>query len=179
MATETELSLPPWAGLGQLANTRPVLVQDTREQVPLVFTRLRCVRGTIGTGDYSILGLLDAFSVEKKSIDDLVNCCTADRDRFARELCRLRGYKFKRLLILGSRAEIELQRYHSWVSPKAVLGSLAAWECRYDVPVVYASSPVEAARMVEGWAFYFSREYVRAANELLRAAQNDEPEGEQ
>jgi hypothetical protein len=41
MATETELTLPTLRGLGELANTRPILVQDTREQVPLVFTRLR------------------------------------------------------------------------------------------------------------------------------------------
>ena len=37
-------------------NPDPVIVCDTREQEPLVFTRLRSVRGTLTTGDYGILG---------------------------------------------------------------------------------------------------------------------------
>ena len=163
---------------GDLANTRPILVQDTREKIPLPFQRLKCVTGTLMTGDLSVLGLLDAFSIEKKTLDDLTNCCCGDRERFERELHRLRGFRFKRILILGSRSEIEMQRYHSRISPKSVLGSLSAWECRYDTPVVYASTPVEAARMVESWAYYFAREHVRACNELLKAARQDEPEGD-
>ena len=86
MSSETpELTLPALRGLGALANTRPVIVIDTREQIPLEFTRLKSVRGTIGTGDYSILGLLDSFSIEKKTIDDLIGCVTGDRPRFERE----------------------------------------------------------------------------------------------
>jgi hypothetical protein len=61
MATETELTLPALRGLEELANTRPILVQDTREQVPLVFTRLRCVRGTIGTARQKFISAANSF----------------------------------------------------------------------------------------------------------------------
>ena len=42
-------------GLAKLADCRPVLVVDSREQDPLEFTRLQVVKGTLYSGDYSIL----------------------------------------------------------------------------------------------------------------------------
>ena len=46
--------LPALRSLGDLADNSPVIVCDTREQEPLVFTRFTSVRGTLQTGDYSI-----------------------------------------------------------------------------------------------------------------------------
>jgi DNA excision repair protein ERCC-4 len=109
-----ELTLPALRSLGELSDAKPTIVVDNREQTPLIFTRLASVEGTLYSGDYSVLGLEDLFSVERKSIDDLVGCCTGEnRERFERELHRLRGFRFKRLLIIGSRGLIEVQRYRS------------------------------------------------------------------
>jgi DNA excision repair protein ERCC-4 len=64
--------------------------------VPLRFERLKSVAGTLYSGDYSITGLEASFAVERKSIDDLANCCmAANRERFERELHGLCGYQFK------------------------------------------------------------------------------------
>jgi DNA excision repair protein ERCC-4 len=162
---------PALRSLGQLADHAPTIVIDMREQNPLVFGQLQSVRGMLVTGDYSIQGLQELFSVERKSVEDLVGCCMGEnRLRFERELHRLRGFRFKRLLVVGSRHEIELQCYHSRISPKSVLGSLAAWEVRFDLPVVFASTPGEAADQIERWAWYFAREVVEATNDLWRAA---------
>jgi DNA excision repair protein ERCC-4 len=77
-----------------------VVVFDSREQDPLIFQNLTSVRGTLYTGDYSILGLEELIAVERKTIPDLVSCCMGEnRERFERELHRLRGFRFKRLLI--------------------------------------------------------------------------------
>jgi ERCC4-type nuclease len=115
--------------------------------------------------------LRDSFAVERKSIDDLANCClSSSRERFEHELHRLRGFRFKRLLVVGSREDIAAGHYHSRIAPKAVLATLGAFETRY-VPVVFAATPEEAARMIEQWAFYFSREIVENANALLRGCQ--------
>ncbi|MEA3163844.1 MAG: hypothetical protein QOE88_1662 [Verrucomicrobiota bacterium] len=46
-----------------------------REQEPLVFKSLKSVRGTLLTGDYSVAGLEELCSVERKSISDPVSCC--------------------------------------------------------------------------------------------------------
>jgi ERCC4-type nuclease len=67
MATETELTLPALSGLGELANAKPVIVIDSREQEPLSFTRLRSVVGTLTSGDYSVAGLEELFAVERKT----------------------------------------------------------------------------------------------------------------
>ena len=102
-----EKKLPGLHGLCDLADLRPVIVVDSREQTPLVFTRLQAIPGTLYAGDYSVCGLEASFAVERKSIDDLANCCMgANRERFERELHRLRGYRFKRLLVVGTREDI-------------------------------------------------------------------------
>ena len=163
-------NLPALRCLGNLADVRPTIITDTREQTPLAFTRLQSERGTLTTGDYSFKGGEELFAVERKTIADLAGCCTGDnRDRFFRELHRLRGHRFKRLLIVGTRAEIEAGSYRSELSPKAVLATLGAIEARFDVPVCFAESASLAAREVERWAFYFAREQVETVNTLARA----------
>ncbi len=98
-----------------------MILIDSREQEPLVFERLASVLGTLTTGDYSIAGLEDLFSIEPKTVADLVGCCMREhRSRFERELHRLRGYRFKRLLVVGSEAEILAGQYHSNIKPEAV-----------------------------------------------------------
>jgi len=169
MTTETMPNLPALRCLGSLADVQPCVITDNREQTPLVFTRLQSRPGTLATGDYSFAGAEELFSIERKSVADLVACSTGDnRDRFFRELHRLRGYRFKRLLVVGSLGEIERGGYRSLVKPNAVLATIAAIEVRYDVAVVFAPSPEEAARRIEEWAFWFARELVETCNTLAR-----------
>ena len=69
--------------------------------------------------------------------------------------------------MIGKREEIQCHAYHSKVAPKAVQASLRAFEVRYDLPVVWAATPEEAAAIIEEWAFWFSRDIVVKANALL------------
>jgi hypothetical protein len=81
---------PALRGLAKPADLRPVIAIDTREQAPLKFTRLQAVERALFTGDYSIFGLKDSFAIERKSLDDIANCClSSNRDRFEHELHRL------------------------------------------------------------------------------------------
>jgi len=163
------VTLPGLRGLAKLADQRPVIVADPREQEPLVFTRLQSIRGTLYSGDYSIKGLESVFAIERKSVEDLANCClTSNRARFERELHRVRSYQFKRLLVIGTREDIAAGRYYSRIAPKAVLATLGAFEVRYSIPVVFAETPEAGAREIEHWAWYFSREVVQNSNDLLR-----------
>ena len=166
---DTLPNLPALKHLGELADRLPTVVIDTREQAPLPIRRLPVVAGGLYSGDYSVAGLEDGFAVERKSIDDLVSCCVnSNRERFEHELLRLRGMRFKRLLIIGTRAQVEAGNYTSKITPASVLGTLAAFEIRYDCPVVWASTPEAGAYLVETWAWYFAREYVEQANGLFR-----------
>lgn len=146
----------------------PTILVDSREQTPLPFAHFPAECATLYTGDYSAKGIEQSFCVERKSLADLVGSLTAERDRFTRELERMRGYAFRRLLVIGSRNEIEQHAYRSKASPAAILGSLWAFEVRYSVPVVFAATPEEGAETVERWTFYALRERMKEADELRR-----------
>ncbi|HEV3065746.1 MAG TPA: ERCC4 domain-containing protein [Chthoniobacterales bacterium] len=163
--------LPALKSIGDLAGAEPTIVVDTREQDPLPFSRLKTQPGTLITGDYSVAGLETSFAVERKTVQDFVGCCMGEnRSRFERELHRLRGMRFKRLLIVGTENEILRGQYHSNIKPKSVFGTLCAFEIRYDTPVVFCPTPEAAGRMIERWGFWFTREAVEAVNDLWRAS---------
>ena len=146
----------------------PTILTDTREQDPLTFANLPTERRTLTTGDYSVLGFEREFCIERKTTGDLVQSLTRERDRFSRELQRMRAFDFRRLLVVGAPADLEEHRYRSLANPKAIIGSLCAFEVRFDVPVCFRETPEAAAVQVERWATYFVRECLIAASETLR-----------
>ncbi len=155
--------------LGKLAVAEPVIIVDTREQDPLPFSRLRTQSGILITGDYSVAGLENLFAIERKTIADLVSCCTGqNRERFERELHRLRGFRFKRLIIVGTEEQILRGNFQSNIKPKAVLATLSAFEVRYDLPVIFSETPEAAAHRIEAWSFWFAREVIKPAKALLQ-----------
>jgi hypothetical protein len=79
--SKSELTLPALRSLGELADAQPIIEIDSREQTPLVFTRLRSVHGTLSEGDYGISGVVD-FAVERKgSLDELASNCLRPQQR--------------------------------------------------------------------------------------------------
>lgn len=146
--------VPSAAPVGGGGMPCPVLLIDSREKKPLVFEDLPTISRTLHTGDYSIEGLDSRFTVERKSIPDLVNTLTTRRPAFMRELDRMRGYDFCRLLIVGKPCELLQYLSKRQVSESSILGSLAAIDAR-GVPVVWRDTPEQAARQIESWAWYY------------------------
>ena len=132
----------------------PTIIVDTREQTPLEFQHLPSERGTLQSGDYSIQGLEHDFAIERKSVADLCGSLTRGRERFERELHRLRGFPFARVLIVGTPMEVQ----RTAASSKSIFGSVSAFEARYGIPFVWEPSPELAARLVERWAWFYWRE---------------------
>lgn len=154
----------------RLCDIEPVVLVDTREQAPLRFTRLRSERATLATGDYSFAGGENQLCIERKSIPDFVACCMGqNRERFFRELQRMSGFAFRRLLIVGTELEIETGQYRSAIKPSSVLATLSSIEVRFLVPVVFKPDPLSAARKVEDWVWWYAREIVLNANKLIPA----------
>ena len=60
-------TLPALKSLGKLADLRPVVIIDSREQDPLPIKRLETVRAGLQSADYSFLGGEHLFGVERKS----------------------------------------------------------------------------------------------------------------
>ncbi|MBN2563135.1 MAG: ERCC4 domain-containing protein [Phycisphaerae bacterium] len=135
----------------------PVVIIDTREQDPLTFANLPSERATLDTGDYSILGLERLIAVERKTLTDLLACCGRDRERFRRELQRLRAYRFRLLVVEIDAQTLERGDWRGKLQPAHVLGSLAAWTAQYSLPVWLAGSHEAAARFVERWLYQAAR----------------------
>lgn len=169
--------LPVLRGEKLSSEVRPVVIVDSREQTPLRFERLTSRLGTLTSGDYAPAGLEHLVAIERKSMDDLVGSLTTDRERFERELHRLRGFRFARVLVTAPRADLLAGRYRSKATPAALLASVTAFEVRYAVPFVFAEDETEAARLVELWLFYATREVTREYASLLRGIGSGESEG--
>jgi ERCC4-type nuclease len=120
-------------------DSTPTFVIDSREQKPYTFAGPSIV-ATLATGDYSIQGLETMVGVERKELSDMINCITTSRGRFERELERAGTFKRFWVLIESDIAAIERHQYRSAVNPEAVLGSLAAWENRFNVHFVFAGN---------------------------------------
>ena len=52
-------------------------------------------------------------AVERKTMDDLLACVGRERDRFKRELQRLRAYRFRLLVVEADAAVIEAGDWRS------------------------------------------------------------------
>ena len=154
-----------------MRNTIPPLPRvliDTREQKPLAFSHLPSEPATLHTGDYSVRGLEESFSVERKSLADLAGSLTRERARFMRELHRLRGYQSSYLLIIGDDMELSRLIKQGRLKLHQVEHSLRAIESRYGVHVERAYTEEHAARLVETWAFCAWREAMKPAGVSLQ-----------
>ena len=161
-------TLPALRTLGNLADVLPTIITDTPEQTPLLFTNLVTVLGTLTSGDYAPRGLEHIATIERKSAADRVSSVTHDRDRFERELHRLRGMHFARVIVTASRDVIAAGAYRSYANPRAVLASCVTFEVRYGVPFVFMEDDTAAALLVERWVWLVCRKIVSPANDLAR-----------
>ena len=139
----------------------PTILIDTREQNPLRFENLPSERATLPVGDYGVKGfsLWDnpAFVVERKGMEDLCRSLGTDRERFMREVEKMRGFRFRALVIEGTQDMIELKQYRSLIVPSAVLSTLDALAVRAGLHVFWCGDPAGAARKVESLAAMFAR----------------------
>ncbi len=113
---------------------------DTRESRPLSLSPLKIERACLETADYSIKGHEDKVALELKELPDFIACCTFERDRFERELVRMRDFKHKAIVIKATWSEIEQESYRSKTKNLAVFGSAAAFAMDANVSIIMAEN---------------------------------------
>lgn len=165
MARRVKLVTPD----GRFCN--PVVI-DTREQLGFTFEGLRCdeadgggpltvptVRGTLASGDYSLLGFETRVAVERKSAADLYGTIGQGRDRFERELERLAAFDFAAVVVEAGLLELVTDPPpHTQLPPKIVVRSVIAWQQRYQrVHWTFAG----CRRLAEAWTFRTLERYLR------------------
>lgn len=130
------------------------VVVDSREQAAYDFKLypVDTVVDGLKTGDYAIEGYEKSFVVERKSVDDLANCCAGDRDRFYEQLRRGERMTDFAVVVEGTRRDIEQGDYYSNVHPNSVLGTVDAWD---GVPFHFEKNAIEAEKktyeLLENW----------------------------
>ena len=139
---------------------------DTREQLPLDLTPLRVVRGTLTTGDYSVVGMENIVSLERKSLDDLLGCIGSDRERFDREVQRLLAYPVRALLVESGWQHLERGGWRSKVTPAAAIGSCLGWIAA-GLPVVMCYTHERAGTFASRILYTAARRRWRESRELI------------
>lgn len=143
-----------------------IIIIDTREQAPYEFTDydVAVVRSTLPCGDYSIPGAEHLVSIERKMLDDLISCLMGkNRDRFERELGRLRPYHVAAVVVEASWQDISCGRYRSNMKPQSALQSVIAMQVRHNVPFMFCGDRSGAQYVTHGllskYAYEIDKQY--------------------
>lgn len=136
------------------------IVVDTREQKPWKFMETDYCNGVVTsalkTGDYTLKGLEDWFVIERKfSPQELYqNICTADTERFERELVRLQEIPHSYIICAFTLSDIKKFPWSSSLSMpiKKKIGAKGEYYLRrfieittqYRVPIILAGTDAQA-----------------------------------
>jgi len=130
------------------------VIVDTREQKPWHFLGFNAdanqenrplivptERNALKTGDYSIKGMEDLITIERKSHSDAWSTFIRERDRFERELERMSKMEFAAIIIECDENSLLCRRpIESRANPKTIYRSLIAWEQRFGVHVRFCET---------------------------------------
>ena len=124
---------------------KPTLIIDSMEQKPYSFKAFRkwfaaIERRKLSAGDYSLGGLEDRVGIERKSLQDLFNCCSPyhSRDAFIRACERLSNLDFAAMVIEVSISKILRSTEFSSMHPNAVFGTIQALAVRWRIQPWFA-----------------------------------------
>jgi ERCC4-type nuclease len=125
----------------QLRTPLPVAVVDTREQIPLSFSRFKgwfsgIEMRALPLGDYSVAGMEDSCVVERKDLADLVHSFAENRSVFVKRLRRLSELPHSLLEITAPLSQVKSVYPYGRISPNQVTQSLIAVLAGLRLPFV-------------------------------------------
>ncbi|HKZ53741.1 MAG TPA: ERCC4 domain-containing protein [Candidatus Acidoferrales bacterium] len=123
----------------QLRTPRPTAIVDTREQNPFSFARFRgwfagVARRPLRLGDYSVAGMEEICTVERKDLPDLVHSFTAERSVFVERLREMTNCPHRLLVITAALSQVKSPYSHSKANPNRITQSLIAALAGLQVP---------------------------------------------
>jgi ERCC4-type nuclease len=125
----------------QLRTPLPVVVVDTREQIPLSFRRFKgwfagIEMRALPLGDYSVAGMEDSCVVERKDLSDLVSSFSENRSVFVKRLRRMSELPHSLLVITAPLSQVKSAYAYRRVSPNQITQSLIAVLAGIRLPFV-------------------------------------------
>ena len=149
----------------------PPLRGDTDNAKPTILA-IRTIDQRIPTGDYTIVGMEDRITIERKSLADLFGSLGGGRQRFKDEFERMQdgSYEFAELMIEASLREVMRPQLHdpNWsskMSPKAVYSTWLSWRLKFPKVVWTFAGSRRNAELTTFWGlerFWDGREEVEA-----------------
>jgi len=155
---------------------RPVLIQDSREQKGYGdLFESEYVVDALSVGDYSVVGMTHLISVERKSLQDLLQSLTHERTRFERELARSRALQRFYVVLECSAVNLLQGRFEgkSQANPRAIWESICCFSVRY-CPFLFATNRWAGAHLTESLLLKFARERYRDIERLEKATREIE-----
>ena len=142
------------------------IIEDVKEKTPLKDwpEGVEVVRKNLHTGDYSIEGWENCFTIERKSLEDLAGTMLGDyesssekpKKRFNRELERMRHFDCKAVVVTASPQEVIDFRHHCGMDAHAALwGFGLSVFANYGIPVFFLGDEKTAARWVADLAKHY------------------------
>jgi DNA excision repair protein ERCC-4 len=142
---------------------------DSREQCPFAFRGYDVILevAALPVGDYSLPGFEDRAAVERKELDDLIQCLMGKgRDRFERELARGRSLEMFHVVVEASLGDVAQGRYRSEMKAHSALQSIIAFQVRYRVSFVWAGN----RRGAEYMTYWLLSKFLREIGERYKQA---------
>ena len=147
----------------------PRIVVDTREQQPYGFENItikgkevrtyEIIRKALKSGDYSLEGLEQLISIERKSKEDAYNSLGCGRARLREEMQRLLSCRFSAIVIECSLKSFLSPPPYSQLNPKSAINTLNSWAIQYRVHVHFCGSRKSAMAMTLSYLRHFWRLY--------------------
>ena len=153
-----ELPIVAERGGTQLRTPRPVLLVDSREKNPFSFVRFRgwfakIERKPLRLGDYSVAGLEEVCTVERKDLADLVQSFTAQRTAFVERLRQMSRYPQRLLVITAALSQVKSRYPHSAANPNTITQSLIAALAGLGVPFLCVETHELGEEMVASYLY--------------------------
>lgn len=134
------------------------IIIDTREQQPWSFDHYTVANKKLDAGDYSIEGLEEVLSIErKKSVNEIANNIV--ESRFKDAIARLAQHKYSFLLLefdigdvlqypIGSSLPKRL-----WdkvkIKPAFIMKHILDWQVKHDIKVIFCGNSSDAEKVAE------------------------------
>ena len=147
------------------------IVCDSREQAAFRFEGfpVEVTVGALASADYSLHGFTDRIGIERKSLPDLIACLGVERERFQRELCRLRGFDCAAVIVESPSSDLRAGRYRAQMTQQAAWQTVLAFGQRFRVPFIFCDSRADAEQVTFDLLRHYSRDRWRELQALTAA----------
>lgn len=132
------------------------VIQDKREQYPLVFPAAKVEIRTLLVGGYSLKNFEDQIAIEQKTLPALVTSLSIDSSRFAYEVQKLKTYECGALIIEAPLSMLNSCNWRYKIPSRSVVRSLLQLSIG-GLHVVWAENRQMAATIIEGLLVSFLR----------------------